>query len=525
MTTAVDGTGGSRRSVRWPPREDRTALIAQFAVFLAAVVARLVPPLAGGGLGGNYGYDAGVYFSSSDAFIHGRLPYQDFTLLHPPLLMLVLTPVALLARFTTDQGAFIVGNLGFTVLGGINAVLVSRVARRAGFGFLPAVVAGAFYALWHSSVQAEGLMRLEPLGNFFLLLALHALLLSQETTARRWPLLCGLALGAACSVKIWWALPLVLILAWQIVGDVHRRRRAPRAVGGAALALIAVNGPFFLVAPSQMLHQVVLDQFGRPYQRPGPVVRVRQLLGIGRLVPAGLVTPVVVLAIVLIAVACLRAYRAPFGRPLLVLTALELAVVLAAPHWSGYYGDFLAPTVALIAGASVVPAAALSPNPLGRLRLPTIAVNPRAPTSVAAVVLVALAWISVTAHAGTKFPGRTLARSVTGLHCVMADSNMALINLDVLTRDLNNGCPNWVDVSGRTYGIDAVRRPDGRFYSRPLNPVWQRDLTRYLLSGDAVVVVRAASGISATTLKRLRQGGRIACAHKHCVYRVNQPAH
>ncbi len=167
---------------------------------------------------------------------------------------------------------------------------------------------------------------------------------------------------------------------------------------------------------------------------------------------------------------------------------------------------------------------ALRPSPLGRLGLPTTAISARAPKAVAAVVLVALAWISLTAQAGTKFPGRTLARSVTGLHCVMADSNMALINLDVLTRDLDNGCKNWVDVSGRTYGVDVLRRPNGRFYSRVRNPVWQRDLTQYLLSGDAVIVVRADTGISAATLKQLRRGGRIACADKHCVYRVHQPA-
>lgn len=464
MTTAVDGTGGSRRIRQGPSREARLAPRVQVAVFVAAVVARLVPPLAGGGLRGNYGYDAGVYFSAGDAFVHGRLPYRDFTLLHPPLLMLVLTPFALLERLTSDQAAFIAGNMSFAMLGGINAVLVIRVALRAGFGSVSAVVAGAFYALWYSSVQAEGLMRLEPRGNFLLLLALLALLVSRDTPARRWLFVGGLALGAACSVKIWWALPLVLVLAWQISGDIHRRRRAPWTVGGAALALIVV--------------------------------------------------------------ACLRAYRAPLGRPLVVLTALQLAVVLAAPHWSGYYGDFLAPTVALLAGASVVRVTAPGWSPIGRLRFPSTRLDPRAiPKSVAAVVLLALAWISLTAHAGTRFPGRTLARSVTRLHCVMADSNMALINLDVLTRDLDNGCTNWVDVSGRTYGIDALRRPNGRFYPRALNPVWQRDLTRYLLSGNAVIVVRAETGISAATLKRLRRGGRIACADRHCVYRVHQPAH
>jgi len=57
-----------------------------------------------GGLGGLYGYDAGVYYGAADALIHGRVPYRDFILLHPPLLMLVLTPFAALGRIEDHAG-------------------------------------------------------------------------------------------------------------------------------------------------------------------------------------------------------------------------------------------------------------------------------------------------------------------------------------------------------------------------------------------------------------------------------------
>ena len=48
----------------------------------------------------DYGYDAGVYYSAADALIHGRTPYRDFLLLHPPGLMLTLTPFAAIGRLS-----------------------------------------------------------------------------------------------------------------------------------------------------------------------------------------------------------------------------------------------------------------------------------------------------------------------------------------------------------------------------------------------------------------------------------------
>lgn len=45
-----------------------------------------------GGPWGNFGYDPGVYYTSADALTFGRLPYDDFVLVHPPALTLALTP-------------------------------------------------------------------------------------------------------------------------------------------------------------------------------------------------------------------------------------------------------------------------------------------------------------------------------------------------------------------------------------------------------------------------------------------------
>jgi alpha-1,2-mannosyltransferase len=115
-----------------------------------------------------------------------------------------------------------------------------------------------------------------------------------------------------------------------------------------------------------------------------------------------------------------------------------------------------------------------------------------------------------------------LASAVTQVPCVMSDSPMVLVGLNALDRDLANGCPNWVDVTGRTYAPDmSVGGPDGRLLTRPANPRWQGALRDYLLSGDAVIVTRAnEEGLSPTTWDAIRAGGILARDGTHIIYAV-----
>ncbi len=104
----------------------------------------------------------------------------------------------------------------------------------------------------------------------------------------------------------------------------------------------------------------------------------------------------------------------------------------------------------------------------------------------------------------------------------MSDSPMALIGLNALDRNLANGCPNWIDVTGRTYASDmSARDLDGRSVSRTANLRWQRALRDYLLSGDAVIIMRAKDvGISPTTWDAILGGGILATDGAHVIYRV-----
>src|SRR3954453_12975054 len=97
-------------------------------IALLAFVARLLPTLHGGGLGGYDDYDDGVYFAGSQALIAARLPYRDFVLLHPPGILLVLSPLAALARVLSVHRAFELARVAFMALVSLNAVLSAAVA-------------------------------------------------------------------------------------------------------------------------------------------------------------------------------------------------------------------------------------------------------------------------------------------------------------------------------------------------------------------------------------------------------------
>ena len=516
------------------PRRLPGPVAGEIAVFVLAAIARLTVVLSSGGFGGNYGYDAGVYYAAGDALVHGRVPYRDFVLLHPPGLMLALTPFAWLGRVTSDHTGFVTASLAFTALGAVNAVLVVRVARRLGVASGLALVGGGFYALWYGAIRAEYLPRLEPLGNFLLLAGLLALLAAADSGRGRLAFAGGLAWGAAASVKIWWVVPMLLVLAWQL-----GRGRGWRSLAGAAGALVVINGPFLLLAGGQMWQMVVAQQLGRGRDRNSTATRLAQLSGLDHLSaprPVELALLAVVAAVAL--AACWLAWQVRRARLVVVLAALQVAVLLAAPSWFSFYTDYAAPAAALTLAAAAGALAARASGRRVRAGAGSAHTGGRStragaggrgwPASgargawlpVAAVALeTALLILTGRSNVVAPFPRAPLAHAVADTRCLMSDSGMALIQLNALSRGLANGCRNWVDVTGRTYGPDKPASPG---ITRRANRKWQADVRAYLLSGDAVIIIRPdGTGLSAATAAAIRQGGVLASADGHVVYRTS----
>jgi alpha-1,2-mannosyltransferase len=493
-------------------------------IFLVALLARVGAVLSSGGYSGSLGYDDSVYYAAADALVHGRMPYRDFTLLHPPGIMLALSPFAGLGTATSDRFGFMIANLAFAVLGAVNAVLVVAVARRMGLARPAALIAGCCYALYVGAVIAEYSSRLEPLGNFLALCGLLAFF-SKDRASRIAPLLCGFAFGAATSVKMWWSVPLLVMViacAWR------PRRSAPLyALGGAALAMVLIVGPFFLAAPHNMVQMVLRDQLSRPRQSSNLLMRLGQLSSVSPLGPhLPMSTMVVVSAIGLLVVlvgAGVLAWQLPRARPVVALGAAQLVVLCAAPSFIYFYPDYFTVGATLTIGAAASRLyqlkSATRSHPLVGGAARTVAWLP----ALVMATTLATAYAQGRMSGSARIPGLAdVAASVVGDRCVMADTPMALISVNVLSRDFADGCPNWVDVTGRSYGgRDKPHRP---FEDKSTDPRWQFDVRRYLTSGNAVILGRRGkTGIDAATMHYLRHAGVLERNGPLVVYNAKAP--
>lgn len=486
-------------------------LLLEVLVFVLAAASRLTVILRAGGLRGAFGYDASVYFGAADALTHGRMPYRDFVLLHPPVQMLALTPFALLTRIVSDENAFTLANLSFAVLGAINSVLVMRVCRRLGLSTAGALAGALFYALWFGAVSAEYLAKLEPLGNFFLLCAILAALRAQQQA--RWTgALAGVALGLAVSVKIWWIVPAAGVIVWHPLVT-RLAKDGLTVLAGAVGSAVAVNLPFFVLAPRQMWSAIVVQQLGRAANAPSRLGRIADLTTLPRLgVLASHIPqlPLAVVATALLMLVVARAWPIRTARPAVGLVLIQLFVLFAAPSWFPAYTDYVAVGFAVVIAAAVTP----RPDAAAPRRWMIVSWIPTVAASGLTLLILVLGTAAVHPFAGA----RRLAREVAGVRCVMSDSPLGEIQLNALSRDLANGCPNWVDVTGETYGRD--RSPTGA--TRINNLRWQRDLTRYLRSGQAVIIVRrSGTGISRQTQAAISRDGVLGRAAGRTVYRVN----
>jgi hypothetical protein len=382
------------------------------------------------------------------------------------------------------------------VLGAVNAGLTARVASV--LGRRAALVAGGFMAVWVHAVYVDRTTVLEPVGTLAILVAL---LLLRPVRPRRQlrdahaQVLAGVALGAGTCVKVWGVVPLGVVALVLLLG--RGWRAALRLALGAAAAGLLVVGPFLLAAPGATVRMIVLDQAGRPGFGWSPIERLPAIVGVvpylsnEQRVAVAAVTAVVGPILVLLTALALRATAARLWVALLLANGL---VLLAAPGYFPHYAAFLAVPLALVLGAS---AAVLS----RRLRLHGSRPLQRAVAGAAVVTFVLLGLVTAAEPLGVRYPGERLAAFVPEDGCVRADDPSALIQLDVLSRNLRRGCTVPVDFSGITYDRLARERPDGSPVLREQNTAWQQYARDHLTSGSATVLIREEPGYDETTLR------------------------
>ena len=450
------------------------------AVVVIAFIFRLVPVLRGGGLSGVGDYDDGVYYSAATGLIHGLLPYQDFLLLHPPGITLLLTPFAATAQLVGDSNGFALARLAWMVLGATNAVLIWKILRP--IGPVAALFGGLGYAVFYPAVFIEQSTLLESPATTALLIAM--LLLQPVAQDRSLPgsraLAAGALLGLATTIKIWGVLTLVIVLGWLLL--LRRFRAALQVMIASAASVTVICSPFFIAAPTAMWNEVVRDQLFRR-RRLGITNfdRLGEIVGLGiteRSLPAAVIMAAV--TALLGAAALAWTYR---EAQLAVLLMIGLgAFLLITPVWLVHFAGLTAAPVAITVGAAIGRLTALARA--GPARVAIIGVF------AGALIVYASGWATIIKN--RPFPDHFRAHVAATPGCVTSDDPTTLVVTDSLSRNLRRGCRFIADLGGHSHDFAAA---SGRWVSRNRNPAFQRFALEYLRAGSVTILIRYSGGL------------------------------
>jgi alpha-1,2-mannosyltransferase len=494
-----------------PPAPTQDRLFSRIWLWAIAVAAvaflfRLVPVLRGGGLFGIGNYDDGVYYAAATGLIYGLLPYQDFLLLHPPGMLLLLAPFALVAQLTGDSYGFAAARVAWMVLGAVNAVLIWKILRPV--GLVAAVFGGLGYAVFHPAVYAEKSTLLEGPATTALLIAILLLQpLAHDSSLPRGKIFAaGALLGLTITIKVWGVVTILIVLGWLLL--LRRYAAALRVLIGSAVAATVICLPFFAAAPTAMWNQIVRDQLWRRGGRGRTILdKLDVMTGLG-IVGRSYAALTVAAVIALLGCAALAWSYREARLPVLLMLGQGM-FLLATPTFFPHFAGFIAGPVALTVGAAI-----------GRL---IVLVRAR-PAQIAlslllgvAVVVYASGWRDI--RYNRQFPDQFRAFTAAVPGCVTSDDATALLLTDTLSRNLSRGCRFIADLGGNSHDLATAA---GLRVSRNRNQAFQAFALDYLRSGEVTILMRyrGGEGFSAKTTAVLDQWPLLA---RSGGYQVRRP--
>lgn len=450
----VEGQPGPRRGRLTPAG---WVIVATTALALGLRLFQLASP---GHLLGVTEYDDGVYLGAALRLVHGVLPYRDFVLVQPPGLILVMTPVAALAKWTGTAGAMAAGRVLTACVGAAAVPLAGRLVRHR--GLLAVLITCGILAVYPDGVAAAVTVLQEPWLVLCCLAGAVAVFDGDRLAGRGKRLAWGgAAFGLAGAIKIWAVIPVLVI----VVLAARRPRRAAVFLGGTAAGFAVPVLPFASLAPGTFYHGVIVAQLVRVDDaRVSVWTRLASLTGLDGLSPvSNRAVLIASIAIGLLAAAAFAGAWVVTRRPppaldrfALVTAVLVLAAFLWPADFYYHYAAFLAPFLALSAG---LPAARLVAaldrrwpgTGRGRAR--------RAATAVALAAIAAMAVSQAYHEARAKASAdqfAALQRAVPPGACVLTDEVSYTIAADRFLSDVP-GCSQVVDGEGTDLALSDGR--------------------------------------------------------------------
>ena len=462
-------------------------------------------------------YDDGVLFGNALRLVSGAVPYRDFAVVQPPGSVLLMTPVALLAKVTGTAWGLAIARILTVCADTANVILLGVLVRHRG-AFTVGVACG-LYAVYPDALIAAHTFLLEPWLNLCCLAGAvlifdgdrmagtaprpgHGLRAERTAADTRRLVLGGVAFGFAVAVKIWALLPLAL--AGLLLAATARRRRPVGALAaGAALGLGVPLLPFAVLAPGSLLRDVLVSQLVRNANGSRDLSgRLADLSGL-QLLPAGYPQPLLLLLLIGAVVAGLVAagYLARERRPRMLdayalLGAVAVTAMLLWPRlYYSHYGAFEGPFLVL---AVALPAGLLTARPdAGRAKeaaLPAVA------AAVLVTVLVAMGVGQFRAESGMRGTQVTAEadRLIPPGACVVTNDAPFTVVADRFSSS-RPGCPAMVDPFGTFFAMTGGGgRHSSAVVQAPVVALWHATLeqaTYVWLTGDTGAQIPWNSGL------------------------------
>ena len=471
----------SRLAAAW--RDPVTVVIA--AATVLALGLRIYELSRPGYLLGLTEYDDGSYFGSSFHLTDGILPYRDFIFVQPPGILLVMSPVALLAKVTGTAAGMAIGRVLTTLASAAGVVLVGLLVRHR--GALAALIACGVLAVFPDAIAAAHTVLVEPWLVLACLLGAVAVFDGDRLTdSRRRLAWGGAAFGFAGAIEGWALVPVLVVLAISLP---WARRAVTFAAGVAAAFLVAVL-PFAALAPGRFYQSLIVAQVGhRAAVLRVPVwARLQEMAGLSHIHLPGdanlLVTQIhlrqhstivfTVVILLLLTVGGLAAEIAVTRRPpppldaFALVTAALIVVLFMLPtqfhyHFAAFLAPFLGLAIALPAARLLAPGWGIGAGGTGRAAGGPLA---WAAAGLAAAILVVFTIFQVRAEGQLKAiiaptgPGSiaAFARAIPPGSCVATDEVSLLILANRFVTDVP-GCSPMVDGTGTDLALSRGGTP------------------------------------------------------------------
>jgi alpha-1,2-mannosyltransferase len=329
-------------------------------------------------------YDDGVYLGGAIHLISGEVPYHGFAFVQPPGMLLLMAPVAVIAKVSTATHAMAAARL-LTVLASAACVpLVGYLVRYRGV-FVTLVSCGIL-AVYPDDITTAHTLILEPWMNLLLLIGVCVAFRRGRLTSPQRLFWAGVVIGVAGAVKYWAVLPALALLMVCLLtrtpgGPVRRRRTWGYALGVVAGFAVPVL-PFVAAGPGLYLRSTLLDQASRAGSAVPASMRLAHITGLidilndrGQITlhsgthslfaSGGVATtatasagwaPYIVAGVIAAVLAAGYLWRPARSSPLewfaLASCLLAVAAVLSYSAFFYHYADFVAPWLALSVGCA-----------------------------------------------------------------------------------------------------------------------------------------------------------------------------